>query len=243
MRAVRCLQPQRGMMKILTRVLVSAALTVSVSAFADDTAKTGTTKTDTTKTDTTKTDTTKTTAKTPKLKPQELQVMAHYHAVNQMEISLGKAAEQKATSDNVKSFAKMLVTDHTDADKELTALAKKTGQMIPAEKPADATEKKQLADEKADATKLKSMKKGADFEREYLRMMVQGHEKELANIDANVAKLENAELIDSIKAKKDVFQKHADEARNLQKNEPAAMNDMPAKTPTDTTKAPTTAKR
>jgi putative membrane protein len=233
------LHTQRGMMKIFTRVLVSAALTVSVSAFADDTAKTGTTKTDTTKPDTTKT------AKPAKLKAQELQVMAHYHAVNQLEIDLGKAAEKKATSDNVKSYAKMLVTDHQDADKELTALAKKTGQMIPAEKPADATEKKEMADTKADATKLKTLK-GADFERQYLRMMVQGHEKELANIDTNVAKLENAELVDAIKAKKDVLQKHADEARNLQKNEPAAMNDMPktdtTKAPADT-KAPSTAKR
>lgn len=217
------------MMKIFTRVLVSAALTVSVSAFADDTAKTGTTKTDPNKTDTTKPE------KVAKLKPQELQVMAHYHAVNQMEIDLGKVAEKKATTDNVKSFAKMLVSDHQDADKELMAIAKKTHQMIPAEKPADATEKKEMADEKADATKLKTLK-GNEFERQYLRMMVQGHEKELANIDSNVAKLENAELVDSIKAKKDVLQKHADEARNLQRNEPAAMNDTPTDKPASTAK-------
>lgn len=240
------------MMKILTRVLMSAALTVSVSAFADDTAKTGTTKTETTKTTDTKTTDTTKPAKPAKLKAQELQVMAHYHAVNQMEIDLGKVAQKKATTDGVKSFGKMLVQDHQDADKELIALAKKTGQMIPAVKPADATEKKEIADEKADAAKLKTLK-GADFEREYLRMMVQGHDKELANLDTNVAKLENAELIEAIKAKKDVLQKHADEARKLQKNEPSAMNDMPSndttkapapKTPADAPKAPTsTAKR
>jgi putative membrane protein len=219
------------MLKIFTRVLIAAALTTSVSAFADDAAKTAPKTTDTTKP-----------AKPAKLKPQELQVMAHYHAVNQLEIDLGKAAEKKATNDTVKSFAKMLVSDHQDADKELIALAKKTGQMIPAVKPADATEKKEMADEKADATKLKTLK-GGDFEREYLRMMVQGHEKELANLDTNVAKLENAELVDAIKAKKDVLQKHADEARNLQKSEPTSMNDSTMKPNEATPKAPSTAKR
>jgi len=182
------------------------------------------TTTKTTDTTTKTTDTSKP-AKPAKLKAEELQVMAHYHNVNKMEIDLGNAAAKKGSTDGVKSYGKMLVKDHTDADKELTALAKKTGQMIPAEKPADDTEKKEMADDKAAATKLKTMK-GADFDKEYLRMMVQGHEKELSKLDANIAKVENAELADSLKAKKDVLQHHADEAKSLQSATPTASNDM-----------------
>jgi putative membrane protein len=218
------------MKKNFTRVLVMSLLTMSAAAFADDTGAT---------TDTAKpADTAKTTApktKPAKLKQQELQVMAHYHAVNQLEIDLGKAAAKKATSDAVKTYGTMLVKDHQDADNELLTLAKKTGQMIPREKPADDAEKKEMADDKAAAAKLKTLK-GADFEREYLRMMVQGHEKELAKIDTNIAKAENAELIDSLKAKKPVLQHHADEARSLQKAEPTSMNDT-------ATPPPATAKR
>ena len=53
-------------------------------------------------------------------------------------------------------------------------------------------------------------------------MMVAGHEKELAKIDANIAKVENAELADSLKATKPVLQHHADEARTLQSNMPTS---------------------
>src|SRR5207342_327783 len=79
--------------------------------------------------------------------------------------------------------------------------------------------------DKAAATKLKTLK-GADFDREYLRMMVQGHEKELSNLDGNIAKVENADLADALKAKKDVLQHHEDEAKTLQTNMPTASNDM-----------------
>ncbi|HSD91057.1 MAG TPA: DUF4142 domain-containing protein [Kofleriaceae bacterium] len=200
-------------MKTLTRVLMIAMLSAPFVATADDTgAKTKTS--DTSKTDTSKTDTAK--AKPAKLKAAELQVMAHYHAVNLLEIDLGKAAEKKGASDAVKQYGKMLVKDHGDNDKQLLALAKKTGQRIPAEKMATNTEKQEKAEDKAAAAKLKTLK-GADFDREYLRMMVQGHDKELANIDSKIAEVENAELAEALKAAKPVLQRHADEARDIQK--------------------------
>jgi putative membrane protein len=176
-------------------------------------------------------DTSKTTdtAKPAKLKAEELQVMAHYHEVNKMEIDLGKVAAKKATSQGAKDYAKMLVKDHTENDKALMALAKKTKQTIPAEKPASDVEKQEKAEDKKMAAKLKTMK-GADFEAQYLQMMVAGHEKELAKIDANIAKVENAELADALKATKPVLQHHADEAKSLQTNVPTASNTPPPST-------------
>jgi putative membrane protein len=218
-------------MKTLTHVLVLAMLSAPFVVSADDTgAKTKTS--DTSKADTSKTDASK--AKPAKLKEAELQVMAHYHAVNLMEIDLGHAAAKKGTSDGVKAYGKMLVKDHGDADKQLFALAKKTAQKIPAEKPANDVEKQEKAEDKAAAAKIMTMK-GADFDREYLRMMVQGHDKELAKIDSKVAEVENGELADSLKALKPVLQHHADEARDLQKNlnTPSASNlntNMPGST-------------
>lgn len=207
-------------MKTLTRVLVIAMLSAPFVATADDTgAKTKTSETS--KTDTSKTEKTK----PAKLKTAELQVMAHYHALNQMEIDLAKTAEKKTKNDSVKTFAQTMVKDHGDNDKQLLSLAKKTGQRIPIEKPATDVEKQAKAEDKAMATKLKTLK-GADFDREYIRMMVQGHDNELANIDSKIAEVENAELADALKATKPVLQKHADDARDVQKNltQPSASN-------------------
>jgi putative membrane protein len=215
----------RGMMKIFSRILVTAFLMVPFAASAEDTA---------TKTAPPAAADTAKPAKPTKLKQQELQVMAHYHALNQKEVELGNVAAKKATSEGVKAYGKMLVKEHGDADKKLVALAKKTGQVIPREKPADEAEKKEMADDKAAAAKLKTLK-GADFEREYLRMMVQGHEKELAKLDANLARLENADLVESFKGKRETLQRHADEARKLQTNEATSMHDHDASGSTPTT--------
>lgn len=200
-------------MKTFTRVLVVALLSSAPAVVSADDTGAKAKPADTTKT----TDT----AKPAKLKDAELQVMAHYHELNQMEIDLNKVAAKKATSDGAKSYANMLVKDHTENDKALMALAKKTGQKIPAEKPASDVEKQEKAETKKMAAKLKTMK-GADFERQFLQMMVTGHETELSKIDANIAKVENAELAESLKATKPVLQHHADEARSLQTNMPTA---------------------
>lgn len=190
-------------MNILTRALVLALLATPVVASADTPTKDTTAQ------------------KAAKLTDAELQVMAHYHSVNKMEIDLGKAASKKATDQAVKSYGDMLVKEHGEADKKLMALAKQTHQTIPAEKPATDVEKQAKAEEKASAQKLKTLK-GADFEREYLRMMVQGHEKELAQIDAKKAQVTNTELSSMLDEVKPMLQHHADAARDLQKNEPTA---------------------
>jgi putative membrane protein len=185
------------------------ALLLSPAAFADDTSKAPTAP---------KTDTA---AKT-KLTPAELAVLAHYHAVDQMEIDLGKAAKQKGASASIKEYGTMLVKDHTEHDTKLKAIAKKTGQTIPAEKPANDVEKKELADTKAAVAKLKKQK-GKAFDTMFLTTMVDGHEKELAKIDTKIAEVSNTELADLLRDTKPVLQHHADHARELQKNDAQAM--------------------
>jgi putative membrane protein len=206
-------------MKAITRVLLIAAL--STSAYADDATKTDPAKT---------TDTTKP-AKKEKLTTAELQVLAHYHAVNLMEIDLGKTAMKKATTPAVKAYGEMLVKDHSDSDKKMVAFAKQTKQIIPAEKPATDAEKQEKADQKKQVAALKKMK-GAEFEKTYLQMMVDGHDKELSKIDTKIGEVQNSELADMLRGKKPVLQHHADQARELQKAAPQAS--------TTTSTAPTT---
>ncbi|NVB77425.1 MAG: DUF4142 domain-containing protein [Kofleriaceae bacterium] len=199
-------------MNKITRALVFALLVAPVAASAEQPKAPAA---DTTQKDTTQKE------KPAKLTDTELQVMAHYHGVNQMEIDLGKAASKKAANKDVKAYGDMLVKEHGEADKKLMALAKQTHQTVPAEKPASDVEKQAKAEQKAMATKLKTMK-GADFDREYLRMMVQGHEKELAQIDTKKSEVTNAELSAMLDELKPMLQHHEDAAKELQKNEPTA---------------------
>jgi putative membrane protein len=194
------------MKKTLALVL---ALLVAPAAFADDAAKAPAPKADSA-------------TKATKLTAAELQVMAHYHALNVMEVDLGKAAKLKGASAGVKEYGAMLVKDHSESDTKLKALAKKTKQTIPAEKPANDVEKQEIAVNKANAAKLKQQK-GAAFDTMFLAAMVEGHEKELAKIDTKIAEVQNAELADMLRAKKPVLQHHADHARELQKNDAQAM--------------------
>lgn len=211
-------------MKTFTRALLIGLLAAGSAAYADD----QTNKTDTSKTDTTKKDT----AKKEKLTAAELQVIAHYHAVNLLEIDLGKTAKMKGSSQAVKEYGTMLVKDHTDADKQLKDLVKKTAQMIPAEKPATDADKQEMTDTKKMVADLKK-KKGADFDKMYLQMMVDGHDKELAKIDTKVGEVQNTELADMLKNIKPTLQHHADQARELQKNNAQASAEpaMPPATP------------
>ncbi len=75
------------------------------------------------------------------------------------EISLGKLAQDKAESDQVKSFAKKMVDDHTKALDELKQMAQAKGVKLPEE-----AGKKQMAMEK----KLQDLS-GAKFDKQYMQ--------------------------------------------------------------------------
>jgi len=90
------------------------------------------------------------------------------------EVDLGKTAEKKASSPEVKRFAEHTVKDHSAANKKLEALAKKhkieaSGTYgTPPLKPDE-----QAQGEKADLLKLS----GKEFDQAYAKEMVQDHEK------------------------------------------------------------------
>jgi putative membrane protein len=209
-------------MNNLTRVLLIAALSLPFAVSAQD-APTPTPDTprsgDTSKPgDAPRSDT----SKQAKLTANELQIMAHYHGDNIMEIELGRLAMKRGTTEGVKSYGEMLVREHGAFDKQLMAIAKQTGQTIPREKPATAAERRQLADMKKTAANIKKLK-GANFDREYLRFMVEDHHHALTNIDSQVAEVSNPELADALREVKPILQRHHDQAMELQKSNAQAM--------------------
>jgi len=88
------------------------------------------------------------------------------------EVELGKLAQQKASSDDVKKFAQMMVDDHTKALDDLKSAAGTHNITWPTTLDADH---KKLSDR---LSKLS----GAGFDREYMQAMVDGHKKVAADL-------------------------------------------------------------
>src|SRR5687768_12984664 len=147
------LAPRRGIMK-LKNVVVALALTVapSIAAAGPDVSAA------------------KTEVKAQLSEVEQKQIV-HDHHVNLMEIEMGNLAKKQGSA-AVKKYAAMLVTEHTKADKEYAALAKKKGMAkIPDEVPTTDAEKAEHTKMTEDMTKLKAAK-GADFDALYLQLMV-----------------------------------------------------------------------
>jgi putative membrane protein len=87
-------------------------------------------------------------------------------AVGIAEVKLGELAAQRAANAEVKQFGRRMVADHQKANAELKQVAAKANITLPAE-----TDK-----EHQDLLDRLSKLKGAEFDREYMMAMVDGHE-------------------------------------------------------------------
>jgi putative membrane protein len=94
--------------------------------------------------------------------------------INLAEISIGDLAQQNGGSNDVKSFGKMLVDDHTASNTKAASLAQANGVTPPAV-PNAADKKKH--DELAKLS-------GAEFDREFAKAMVKGHEEAIGKFEA-----------------------------------------------------------
>ncbi len=88
------------------------------------------------------------------------------------EVQLGRLAEQKTQSDDVKQFAQKMVSDHTQmGDKWFKPVAKQLGVAEP--KGPDKKDKKLIA-------QLETLS-GPQFDAEYIQAMVKDHKQDLKN--------------------------------------------------------------
>ncbi len=161
------------------------------------------------------TDKAKTTEKAT-LAEDDLNVVAHVKHVNDMEIEMGKLAKTRGTA-KVKAYGATLVKDHTANNTKLVALAKKKGvTTIPKEEPMTQEQKEEHQKMMDGMAKLETLK-GAEFDKEFIPMMIEGHDKEVGRIDVAMASVKDPDLVAHLKATKPVVQRHADAARELQK--------------------------
>lgn len=90
-------------------------------------------------------------------------------ASSMMEVQLGQLAQTKATSPAVKQFAETMVTEHSKANDELKTLAQQKNITLPTSLTEDHQKKYDDLNQK----------QGAEFDREYMNLMVKAHEEDV----------------------------------------------------------------
>lgn len=129
-----------------------------------------------------------------------------------LEVKLGEYAAANATDDRLREFARKLVEDHERANQSLAIAARSQDLEVP----EGMLKQHQLTYEAL--TKLS----GADFDRAYVRAMVEGHEQALAALRAEIAKAPQTQVGQWASATMPTVQAHLEHARALTAEIPLA---------------------
>ena len=100
------------------------------------------------------------------------QILSKMHQVNQMEINVGKLAEQKSDDPEVKRYGRRLVRDHEMGDRKVTMLAKQLNLTLMTPQPQTPEEQQKMQMRMQMMDKLKT---GKDFDNTFLPAMVHEH--------------------------------------------------------------------
>ena len=123
-----------------------------------------------------------------------------------MEVELGKVAEQNSSSTDVKDFGAMMVRDHTKAGDQLKTIAMTKHITLP------------MGVSKDDQSKMGELKKkkGHDFDKAYMGMMVSGHKKVAAMFEDEIKKGSDTDIRDFATHTLDAIYTHLNSAKNIE---------------------------
>jgi putative membrane protein len=124
---------------------------------------------------------------------------------NLEEVALGNLALQKAQSGSVKAFAQRMVTDHGKSQQELINAAQEADLEAPMDLPPEA---------KAVMQRLEKLS-GMAFDREYMKVMVKGHEKAVKLFQMEVDKGMHPAVTGYAQKTLPVIQEHLEQAQSI----------------------------
>jgi putative membrane protein len=140
------------------------------------------------------------------------QILAFASAANRGEIAQGKLASTKATNAKVKSFAHVMVTDHTALLTEGNAFAKKNN-ITPDSTKSDIVDlQKDALDEMKD---LQTKAKGADWDKNFIDKEIDGHKKVLDKLQQAEKATTNPQLKDMLMKATAKVQDHLTKAQAI----------------------------
>jgi len=141
------------------------------------------------------------------LSPQDREIAFKIEQANVQEIDLGRYVRDKTKNSDVKDFAKMIIDDHNEALNKLQDLLKDKNVNQPSmSKPEDET------------AMMNTLQNASpdDLDSQYLKMMVQDHQKDLDELRSAEASVQNPDLKSYIQDFIPVVQKHLDKAQELE---------------------------
>ena len=122
------------------------------------------------------------------------------------EVELGRMAGEKASSDQVKQFGRMMVTDHSKANQELAKIAADIQLMAP----------HALKPEHQEAVDRLSKLSGDAFDRAYIQLMVKDHKKDVALFKRQASSADHPDIRQFASATLPTLERHYERAQQLQ---------------------------
>ncbi|HXL58937.1 MAG TPA: DUF4142 domain-containing protein [Chitinophagaceae bacterium] len=124
-----------------------------------------------------------------------------------MEVELGKIAQEKATNPRIKDFAAMVVKDHSNASDNLKKLASEKNIILPAA----------ISDEQKKDIDNLNKKTGKDFDKAYMKMMLDDHKKDIKKFEKAGNDLKDPDIKGFAMNTLPTLQKHLDSAKAINK--------------------------
>jgi putative membrane protein len=142
----------------------------------------------------------------------DAQIASIVLTANQVDIDAGKLATSRSTSDEVKAFARLMVTDHTGVNRAATDLAGKLN-VTPQDNP---TSQSLQADGDKNLAHLKTLT-GAAFDKAYIDREVAYHQQVIDALDKTlIPGATNEELKALLVKVRPAFVAHLEHAKRLQ---------------------------
>lgn len=131
------------------------------------------------------------------------------------EIALGKLAQEKSNSQDVKQFGERMVTDHTKLNDQMAPVAQQMGLTV---SPDQMSPKDQALQ-----TKLQGLS-GQQFDQAYSKAMVKNHEEDLKKFKKEVASTKDPTLKQTVEQGEQVISEHLQMAKQMAKQLAQAHN-------------------
>jgi putative membrane protein len=119
------------------------------------------------------------------LHKKDMKFVMMAHSSNTLELALSQMALQKASSQAVKDFASMMVEHHSMAGQEMKQLLSTKGAMIP--------DSALLSGHRMRLEMMQNLT-GADFDKAYMRIMVDAHEEDVDEYEDETTDARDADI-------------------------------------------------
>ncbi len=122
-----------------------------------------------------------------------------------MEVELARLAQEKAQAQQVKDFAQMIANDHQQANQELQNLAQQKNINVPQTMKEDHREKMEDLREKT----------GSEFDKEYMDLMVEQHEKSIDKFESKQEEVQDPEVKNWVENTLTTLRQHKEQAEQI----------------------------